>query len=169
MTILVAVATRHGSTLEIAEAIADELRDVGHTVEVRDVADGPRLDSYAAVIVGSAVYMGAWLPEAVHFIYDHQPRLKDKPVWLFSSGPLGAEDPKPTAPPTQIEALLEHSGARGHCIFVGKLDKSRLTLGERLVAKMVGAPEGDFRAWDAIRDWARQIASALPAGVVAQT
>jgi menaquinone-dependent protoporphyrinogen oxidase len=169
MTILVAVATRHGSTIEIADAIADELRRVGHTVKVRDVADGPRLDTCTAVVVGSAVYMGAWLPEAVQFIDHHQAQLQDKPVWLFSSGPLGAEDPQPTAPPKQLDALLEHSGARGHCIFVGKLDKSRLSLGERLVTKMVGAPEGDFRAWDAIRDWAREIGSALPAAVVART
>ena len=169
MTILVAVATRHGSTLEIADVIAEELRYAGHTVEVRDVADGPRLDTYAAVVVGSAVYMGAWLPEAVHFVDLHQAQLKDKPVWLFSSGPLGAEDPKPTAPPTNLDALMAHSGARGHCIFVGKLDKNRLSLGERLVTRVVGAPEGDFRNWDAIRNWAREIGQALEAPVVART
>jgi menaquinone-dependent protoporphyrinogen oxidase len=169
MTILVAVATRHGSTVEIAEVIADELRRAGYTVEVRDVADGPRLDTYAAVVIGSAVYMGAWLPEATQFIDHHQAQLKGRPVWLFSSGPLGAEDPKPTAPPAHIDALIDHSGARGHCIFVGRLDKSRLSLGERLVTKMVGAPEGDFRAWDTIRDWAREIGSALPAAMAART
>jgi len=165
MSILIAVASRHGSTLEIADTIADELRTAGNTVEVRDVADGPLLDSYAAVIVGSAVYIGAWLPEATHFIDHHQVQLKAKPVWLFSSGPLGADDPKPTAPPAKIGQLIERSGARGHCIFVGKLDRHRLSLGERLVTNIVKAPEGDFRDWDAIRDWAREISSALPTAV----
>jgi menaquinone-dependent protoporphyrinogen oxidase len=165
MSILVAVASRHGSTLEIAEIIAEELRAAGQAVEVRDIADGPLLGTYTSVIVGSAVYMGAWLPEATQFIDHHQAELKDKPVWLFSSGPLGAEDPKPTSPPAQIAELIEHTGARGHCIFVGKLDKSVLNFGEGLLAKMVRAPEGDFRDWAAIRGWAHEIASALPTPV----
>jgi menaquinone-dependent protoporphyrinogen oxidase len=51
--------------------------------------------------------------------------------------------------------------ARGHRVFVGKLNPGDLGFGERLMAKVVKAPEGDFRDWDAIRAWAREIAAAL--------
>lgn len=165
MTILIALASRHGSTLEIGRAIAEELRSSGCSVDVRDVADGPAIENYAAIVIGSAVYMGSWLHEAVQFIDRHQAQLLDKPVWLFSSGPLGAEDPKPSGDPAHIRELIEYTRARGHRVFVGKLDKRRLSLGERLVTNMVKAPEGDFRDWAAIRGWAREIASALPAPV----
>jgi menaquinone-dependent protoporphyrinogen oxidase len=104
---------------------------------------------------------------AVQFIDCHQAQLLGKPVWLFSSGPLGAKDPKPSGDPAHIRELIEHTGARGHRVFVGKLDRRHLSLGERLVTNMVKAPEGDFRDWTKIRAWAREIASALPAPVAA--
>ena len=165
MSILIAVATRHGSTREIADAIAAELRGTGHTVQVQDITDGLVLENHTAVVIGSAVYMGSWLPEAAQFIEDHHVQLRGKAVWLFSSGPLGSEDPKLHGDPAQISKLIESTGARGHRTFVGKLDSHRLSLGERFVTKMVNAPEGDFRDWDAVRGWADEIAGAMPAAI----
>jgi menaquinone-dependent protoporphyrinogen oxidase len=91
------------------------------------------------------------------------------PVWLFSSGPLGAENPQPQGDPEGIEELMKKAEASGHRVFVGKLDKSSLGMGERLIVKMVKAPEGDFRDWEEIRAWAAQIAQALPAPAIAGT
>jgi menaquinone-dependent protoporphyrinogen oxidase len=151
MNILVVVASRHGSTHEIAEVLAQHLRDAQHTVEVQDAADAGDAAPYDAVIVGSGIYMGSWLAEARRFVALNQNRLATVPVWLFSSGPLGRDDPQPRQDPAHLDDLLQATGARGHQMFVGKLDKSSLGLGERLVTKVVRAPEGDFRDWEAVR------------------
>jgi menaquinone-dependent protoporphyrinogen oxidase len=161
MVILIAVASRHGSTDDIAEAIAHELRVAGNTVSVQNADDVKNIEPYEAVIVGSAVYAGSWLATARDFIKQHRVGLAQIPVWLFSSGPLGDDEPQPTGEPNQLRELLAATGARGHTIFVGKLDKSRLGMGERLIVRFVGAPEGDFRDWEAIRGWAHTIAEAL--------
>ena len=63
--------------------------------------------------------------------------------------------------PTNLDDLMAQTGARGHEVFVGRLDKSALSLGERIISKAVKAPEGDFRDWDAIRAWAQGIAEQL--------
>jgi len=133
MNVLVVVASRHGSTHEIAEALARELRALGN-----------------------------WLPDARKLVERNRARLATVPVWLFSSGPLGQDDPQPKGYPQHLDELMQETSARGHRTFVGKLDKSKLGLGERLIAGMVKAPEGDFRDWDAVHDWAREIATALP-------
>ena len=143
MNILMAVATRHGSTHEIAEAIAQELRSTGHAVDVRKVDDSPTVETYDAVIIGSAVYMGGWLPEARQFVEGNRARLAEVPIWLFSSGPLGQEHPHPPGNPSQFDELMQATRARDHRIFAGKLDKRSLGLGERLIARVVKALEGD--------------------------
>jgi menaquinone-dependent protoporphyrinogen oxidase len=162
MKILVAFASRHGGTSEIATTLAQELRIAGYSVRVRSVDVVTDLAPYEAAIIGSAVYLGNWLPDARRFIEANRQRLTQIPVWLFSSGPLGESNQQPHADPAHLDAMMQATGARGHRIFVGKLDRSDLGPGERLVARIVKAPEGDFRDWDAIRDWAREIAATLP-------
>jgi menaquinone-dependent protoporphyrinogen oxidase len=163
MTILIAVASRHGSTREIAEAIADELRAAGHAVDVRGCDEALPVEPYDAAIVGSALYLGAWLPAAREFVQRHRAWLAGRPVWLFSSGPLDNVDPSAPGQPADLDELMAASGARGQQVFVGKLDKSHLGPIERLVIRMVKAPEGDFRDWAAIRAWGAEIARELSA------
>jgi menaquinone-dependent protoporphyrinogen oxidase len=161
MTILIIAASKHGSTREIADTIGKELQQNGHQTELYDAKQAPALTGYEAVIIGSAIYMGSWLSEARDYVADNQAALANLPVWLFSSGPLGAENPQPTEPPIKIEELMTQTNARDHQIFVGKLDKSSLGMAEKLIAKAVKAPYGDFRDWSAIRAWAGEIAAAL--------
>jgi menaquinone-dependent protoporphyrinogen oxidase len=161
MKALVAVASRHNSTRELAEAIAGELRASGLDADLRAADAVLDISGYDAVVLGSGVYMGRWLPAARRFAELHGPALREVPVWLFSSGPIGAEDPKPPGDPAGIPELLEATCARGHIIFAGKLDKRSLGLAERLMVRVVHAPEGDFRDWDAVRNWARSIPSSL--------
>lgn len=168
MRILTVVASKHGSTRAIAAAIAEELRAAGHEVDLREVTggetaddDGPAMNGYDAVVAGSAVYMGRWMAEAREFVAEHGEQLAVVPVCLFSSGPLGDDYPEGMGVPEHLDELLEQTGAREHTVFVGRLDKSELNLAERLAARMVKAPEGDFRDWDAIRSWARGIAEEL--------
>ncbi len=169
MKILVAFASKHGSTKGIAQAIADELDAMGAETDLNEIDESSEVRQYGAVIIGSAVYMGNWLAEAHRFVEENQEKLKGRPVWLFSSGPLGENDPQPRDNPAHLSELMHATGAKGHQIFVGKLDKSELGLGERLTVKMVRAPYGDFRDWEAIRAWARDIGNELKIANAAAT
>lgn len=165
MKILIAVASKHGSTREIGAAIATELEDAGHAVDLIDVEEDTSAAGYDAFVVGSAVYVGKWLPAARAFVERHREQLSSHPVWFFSSGPLG-DDPHPKEDPQDAAELLAAFGARDHQNFVGKLDRKRLGLGEKMIVRAVKAPYGDYRDWDAIRHWAGAIAAALqPAAV----
>lgn len=161
MNVLIAAASKHGATADIGEAIAAELRTLGIAAQAREIDDDLVVEDADAVVVGSAIYMGRWLPEAARFLDRNRGELATVPVWLFSSGPLGAENPKPEGDPAQLDDLIVETGAREHRIFVGKLDKVQLGFGERLAVRLIHAPVGDFRDWDAIRTWAREIGEAL--------
>ena len=175
MKMLIAVASKHGSTREIADAIGEELRAAGQQADVRDVDDAGDVAAYDAAIVGSAVYLGNWLPEARRFVEDARAQLSAMPVWLFSSGPIvlsgggqiGHDQPTPEDAPAHLDELLDATRARDHHIFVGKVDRHALNMLERLAVRAAKAPEGDFRDWDDVRGWARGIAAALPGSVPA--
>jgi menaquinone-dependent protoporphyrinogen oxidase len=166
MKVLVAVASKHGATDEIAREIAARLRDVlsvggpRATVEARAVEQVVGLDGYDAVVLGSAVYMGHWLRTARVFAAEHAAALAAVPVWLFSSGPVG-DPPQPEQPPTDAAIIAAAVGAREHRSFVGRLDTHRLGLVERTMVRAVHAAEGDFRDWPAIREWAQTIGGQL--------
>ena len=159
--VLLAVASKHGSTAGIAQSIAVQLRMEEISVDERNVEEVTSVEGYDAVILGSAVYMGRLLDTARAFVEAHQAQLLNIPVWLFSSGPIGAPDPNRQTEATEIGELVTKIHAREHKVFAGKLDKHELGLVERVAAKVVGAPEGDFRDWDAIESWARGIAHQL--------
>ena len=161
MRVLLAVASKHGSTARIAQAIAVQLRMEDLDVDERNVEEVTSVEGYDAVILGSAVYMGKLLDTARAFVEANREQLANIPVWLFSSGPIGAPDPKPLGQATDVEELVAKVHARGHRVFAGKLDKHELNLIERVATKVVGAPEGDFRDWGAIESWARGIARQL--------
>jgi menaquinone-dependent protoporphyrinogen oxidase len=165
MNVLVAFSSKHGSTREIAERIGQRLREGGITAAVIDVRDVKDLGGYGAVVIGSAVYMGSWRKEAVEFAKENREALAALPVWLFSSGPLGEptlEDPKP------VPELRGEIGPKDHRVFAGALDKSKLSLPEKLVVAAVKSQMktphellGDFRDWHEIDAWAGEIVGAL--------
>ena len=160
MKILVTTASKHGSTAEIGDAIAAHLTSCGHDVEVRAPATVHDLDDVDAVVLGSAVYIGHWLKPARELVDRLGPQLADRPVWLFSSGPVG-NPPKPLDDPIDVVRLVQLIGAREHRIFPGFVDKKRLGFGERAIMAAVRAPEGDFRKWSDIDAWASHIAEEL--------
>ena len=161
MTVLVAYASKHGSTEEIARAIADRLSELGVSADVQAVTDVDDLGEREAVVLGSAVYAGSWMKEAVEFVHRHAEPLAERPVWLFSSGPLGEEVKDDEEQPRQLPELRWLIDPIDHQIFLGALDRSKLGFGERMIVKAVKAPEGDFRDWDTIRAWADGIAAEL--------
>jgi menaquinone-dependent protoporphyrinogen oxidase len=164
MKVLVSVASRHGSTAEIAKAIAAALGSAGIEADVRQPEEVASVASYDGVVLGSGVYAGRWLASVKQLIEREAAALATRPVWLFSSGPLG--DPaKPEHDPEDIELLLKRTHAVGHRTFAGKVDKRDLGIAEKAIFAVVRAPEGDFRPWPAITEWAAEIAQELRAKV----
>ena len=160
MRVLVLAASRHGSTTEIAGAVAVRLRERGHHVDVADLAEVSLPTGYDAVVIGSAVYAGNWLKVARDFVRRNGEALAAERVWLFSSGPL--DDPgSEVLTAAKLDELMSATGALGHHVFAGRLDRSELSRTERLLTKVVHAPDGDFRDWDDVTRWSDEIADAL--------
>ena len=157
MRVLVVVASRHGATRGIAEVLRDELAQRGCDAVLAAAADAPPPEAFDVVVLGSAVYVGRWMEEAKRYAERHRDTLRARPVYLFSSGPLG-DPPKPDEDPADAAALRDLTGAREHATFAGKLDRAGLSLAEKAMARLVKAPEGDYRAWNVIRAWAAGIA-----------
>ncbi len=161
MRVLVTAASKHGSTMEIAQAIGDLLAERGADAAVLPVEDVASIDAYDAIVLGSAVYAGHWLESATRFVWGYAVELATLPVWLFSSGPIG-DPPKPDEDPVDAASMIEATAAREHRVFAGKLDKERLGFAEKAIALALRAPYGDFRDWQDIRAWASAIADDLP-------
>ncbi len=160
MNVLVSAASRHGATREIAERIAADLIAAGVTAEVVEPDRVGSLEGYDAVVLGSGVYAGRWLEPARKLVERHADGLRARPVWLFSSGPIG--DPlKPEAEPTDAAPMREATMAREHRIIPGKLDRGTLSFAERAITRIVGAADGDYRPWPEIDAWAGTIAAQL--------
>jgi menaquinone-dependent protoporphyrinogen oxidase len=179
MRVLVAHASRHGATAGIAERIAKDLEATGLTVTVGHVEDFDRVDTFDAVIVGGAIYIGSWLKPATKFVKHHHEALAGRPVWLFGSGPVGEDtidehgtDILDASRPKEFDALETLIGPRGTQIFFGAYDPDAepLTMAERALKLMPAAkaalPAGDFRDWDAIDAWADAIAHHLTEATV---
>lgn len=159
MTILVAFASRHGSTRAIAETIAAELEACGHRAVFLDIAHVTSLDDYDAVVAGSGVYLGRWLAPARAFLDRFQPELSILPIWLFSSGQIGDQ---PASEPQDVTSRRDTIRLMDHRCFAGRLDPRALGIGERIVSRMVGSAAGDFRDWNEIRAWVRGIEREMP-------
>lgn len=167
MHILVTYATRHDGTAQIAHVLGSVLReqedgDGKPTVDVRVVEEVEDLETYDAVLLGSAVYMDRWLPASRHFAQNNAKSLLKRAVWLFASGPVG-EPPAALTESPETAQLAEAVGARGCRTFAGRLRTSDLTAGERAGIRGAHVADGDYRDWHEIRTWAEEIGDALVA------
>ncbi|HET7704262.1 MAG TPA: flavodoxin domain-containing protein [Candidatus Limnocylindrales bacterium] len=172
MRILVVHASALGSTAGIAEAMGRTFGEHGLTPVIRPAERAPSPIGFDAAVIGSAVHAGHWLHSGTDYVRRHRVELAALPVWLFSVGPLGGTDPDSCADPDEISEFRRDIGPRGHRILSGAHDRSsprieQLPRLERFVARRF-IPEGDFRDWPLIADWAASIADALaepvPAG-----
>ena len=163
MKVLVSAASRHGATAEIARTIGETLTEAGLEAVAIPPDAVTTLDGYDAAVIGSGVYVGHWMDAAKNLVERYAGELASRPVWLFSSGPIG-EPPKPEEDPADLAEIMVATHARGHRLFAGKVDTAILGLGERVILKAVRAPDGDFRPWDDVREWARGIAAELTGG-----
>jgi menaquinone-dependent protoporphyrinogen oxidase len=175
MHVLVAYESRHGATKGIAERIAETLRGAGGLeADALRVTAVKSVERYDAFVIGSAAYMFHWEKAATSFVRRNRAEIAAKPIWLFSSGPLGTEpldaegrDQKVIAIPKEIPELVEALAAKGHRVFFGAYDPDQKPIGlaERFTRLMPAArdalPHGDFRDWPEIEAWAAEIASGL--------
>ena len=176
MPVLVAFASRHGATQGIAERIAEDLRAAGLEAEAHEAGQVRDLAPYDAFVVGSALYMFHWLKDGTRFVRRNGAAFEGRPVWLFSSGPIGTDqvegegrDVRTTAGPKELDELTGATSARDHRVFFGAFHKGKpIGMSEQLVMRMPAArdafPEGDFRDWDEIDAWAAGIARDLGGG-----
>lgn len=164
--VLVTAASRYGATAGIAQAIGEALAKHGITVDVAPPEQVASIDDYDAVVLGSAVYTGHWLGTAKEFAARFSGALAIRPVWLFSSGPVGDPGKKMTQSmgqdPVDIGGIKVATHARGHRMFAGKLDRKNLRGVQRAGLLAFRSLQGDFRDWPAISQWAEDIAQQLP-------
>lgn len=155
-----AYASTHGSTAEIAEAIRGGLRESEVDAVALPIEQVGDLAGYRAVVLGSAVYAGHWDPRAIRFLRRNRRTLAERDAWLFQSGPLNDSADRGVVPlPRRVAALAERIGARGHTTFGGKLDPgARGLIARKMIANGLA---GDFRNFDRVRAFAREIARAL--------
>ena len=153
--VLVAYATKLGSTGEIAETIAHVLRDSGHRAMAQPARDVTGLDDWDAVILGSAVYAAHWQRDARRFTERFREDLKVRPVWLFSGGPLDRRLARADQPITPHGAEITAGlGARAHRTFGGRLARDATVASQVLQTHRLG----DFRDWQAMVGYAYRIA-----------
>jgi menaquinone-dependent protoporphyrinogen oxidase len=164
MQVLVAYASQHGSTREIAGRIAEVISDNGIDVALRSVDDAMSVDGFDAFVIGSAIHASHWLKQAERFVRTNEQVLAKHPVWLFSSGPIGEAADKPQPVPHVVTRFKDEFSVADDVVFGGSFERSSTENAgwfERTVGRFI--PEGDFRSWPAIEAWASTIARQLNA------
>jgi menaquinone-dependent protoporphyrinogen oxidase len=157
--ILVAYATRYGSTREVAEAIGTALREEGAAVDVLRADEVADLTPYTMVVIGGPVYAGSWLSDALDLVTRHRQALAAIPVALFAVGILIAEDTPENRQKLRatLDPAVQQITPVSIGLFAGKLDPKELSFPLRMMLKVMKTPEGDYRDWDAIRTWAKSL------------
>ena len=174
MKVLVVYESVYGATQGIAERIASTLEQQGLQVKVRAARQADPPENYDAVIIGSAEYFFHWMKGATKFIRSYTAVLVKKPVWLFSSGPLGWEpndaqgrDLRTLIEPKEIAEFRESIHPREHRVFFGAMHPGKLGFVHKMIYKVPDDngkpmfPSGDFRDWNDIDTWTREIAQEL--------
>ena len=163
--IIIAYETKYNATREIAQKIGEVLAEGGLGADVLSIDQLSDLEPYKVIILGSAVFTGNWCEEAAKFLETNEKVLSEKMVWLFSSGPLGEgsveEDSKGWRFPQKLQPIADRIAPRDIAVFHGKIDKDKLSLLHKFMIKVAKVPVGDFRRWDEINAWAKDIAETL--------
>jgi menaquinone-dependent protoporphyrinogen oxidase len=168
-SVLVAYATRYGSTQEVAEAVAATLRERGLEVDTQPMREVRALEGYHGVVLGAPLYMFRWHKDALRFLSRYQEAIAERPVAVFAMGPLHDDEKELQGARAQLDKELAKfpwlkPAAVG--VFGGKYDPARLHFPDSLVAKLPASPlskvsASDARDWTKIRAWASEVAAKL--------
>jgi menaquinone-dependent protoporphyrinogen oxidase len=164
-TILVTYGTKHGSTRDVASAVAETLQERGLEVDMLPAARVDDLSSYAGVVIGGAIYMGRWHPDAVGFLEQHRHALARMPVAVFGMGPRTMDEHDAEASRAQlVKALTRVPEVDPYAVavFGGAIDPHALRFPFNRL------PSSDARDWSAIRAWAIEVAGAFHYGKAAR-
>jgi menaquinone-dependent protoporphyrinogen oxidase len=156
--VLVAYATKRGSTREVAESVAETLRTTGLDVDVHPAGRERDLSAYDGVVVGGSLYMGRWHRDARRFLARHRRTLANVPVAVFAIGPLRLEQDELAESRRQLDrALADMPGVSpvSVAVFGGVVDPAKLRFPFNRM------PASDARDWDAIRAWAEHVSERL--------
>lgn len=159
--VLVTYASKYGSTGGVADAIGKELCSKGTAVDVVLIKNARNVNSYQGVAIGSAIYMGKWMSEAVDFVKKNEDSLRQVPVAYFLvcmtlSHPTEKKQAEVLSYMDPVLKAVPEIRPVGIGTFAGALDYNNLSWINKKILKSKGTPEGDFRDWNAIRTWARE-------------
>jgi menaquinone-dependent protoporphyrinogen oxidase len=151
--ILVAYASKHGSTEEVASAIGEQLRDAGNEVDVRSAAVVTDVESYDAVVLGGSLYMGRWHPDAREFLRHHRAVAAERTLAVFALGSRTLEEHDLADSRQQLDKALEQLDIRPNLVtvFGGVIDPGKLRFPLNRI------PRSDARDWTAIAAWANEV------------
>lgn len=157
--ILVAYATRSGSTAEIAEAVGKELTAAGFAADVADMNTITSLSGYSGIVIGAPLYMGNLVGDMKKFIGKHQGALSTLPVASFAVGltPVSEKAGNVDHAMACLMTTLSPLKPSGTILFAGRLDPAKLGFIQRKMMELGGVPSGDFRDWNLIAAWAREL------------
>jgi menaquinone-dependent protoporphyrinogen oxidase len=156
--VLIAYASKHGSTAEVAHAIAAELAVTGVTADVLEADDADDVSRYCAVVVGAPLYTGRWHRDALRFLRRKGATLQGMPVAVFALGPIKDEAAQFEGSRAQLDralARLDWLDPVGVEVFGGAIDPAKLHF------PFSHMPAADIRDWKAIRAWARTLPALL--------
>ncbi|GII61039.1 flavodoxin [Sphaerisporangium krabiense] len=163
--VLVTYGSTRGSTAEIARWVGEALRRDGHRADVVPALEaGGKTDvaGYDAVVIGGALYAGIWHKDARRFARRNARALRERPVWLFSSGPLDRSAEEKDIPPVRgVARRMARLGARGHATFGGRLAADAQGV---MAASLARKMAGDHRDRGHVAAWAASVSAALRAG-----
>ena len=171
-TILVAYATRYGSTQEVAQRVAATLRESGLEVALEPMRQVRTLEGYSAVVLGAPLYIGRWLKDMKRFLSRHREALAQRPVAIFTLGPTRKGEQEWQDVREQLDqemAKCPWLAPVAAELFGGKYDPAKLRFPISLLATMPasplhGMPASDLRDWTAIRAWASSLPPKLQLG-----
>lgn len=159
--VLVGYATGAGSTVGVAEAIGKRLADLGHEVDVKSMKERPSVTGYDAVVLGSAINGGKWLPEATSFLQANRAALAQLPVSLFCVHAMNCgSDPKKTQRREaylDVERTIVKPAAEGYFAGTGPSAVDANPVAKWAFRLFGGDVEGDGRDWEAIAAWAERV------------
>jgi menaquinone-dependent protoporphyrinogen oxidase len=157
--ILVVYGSRHGSTRDVAETIADELRrDARAFVEPAD--DVVDIDAYDAVVVGAGISIGRIHRSARHFLERFRDELAERPLAIYALGPVKDSDSDRDSAREALDRALRkvRLTPAAKTVFGGAVDPAVLHF------PFSHVPAADLRDWQRIRDWAQGLPEAFARG-----
>lgn len=160
--VLVAYATRFGSTREVASAIVRELNTAGFQAQAAEVSGALVPEDYDAFVIGSPIYGGKWVSAAGIFAAAMADRIGDKPVAFFSVGTLVLKNAEIGFAEHQsfIDDLVEFAptlNVVASSVFAGYFDRANLPWYLRIIDRFAPTPQGDHREWPKIQEWTRSL------------